>query len=127
VHALPQFFFQSPQFRLPPLAHRLSQHREVSFPRFRTAVRKAQEVKRLRFAGTSLSSVGVRKAAKLDDACFVGMQLKPEPCESLTQFRPEPFCLSSILKSRNKVIGKTHENHLPARSLLPPLLDPKVE
>lgn len=55
VHALPQFFFQSPQLRLPPLAHRLSQYREVPLPSFPTAVGKAQKVKRFRLAATPVS------------------------------------------------------------------------
>jgi hypothetical protein len=38
VHASPQFFFQSPQLGLPPLAHRLAQHREVSLPSFPATV-----------------------------------------------------------------------------------------
>src|SRR5205807_1668303 len=102
VHALPQFLFQNPQLGLPPLAHRLSQYREASLPGFPAPMHKPQEVERLRFAGPSLPSIGYRKAAKLDDARFVGMQLKPEPGEPLAQFRQEPLCFMSMLESRNK-------------------------
>src|SRR5215469_10332620 len=47
VHASPQFFFQKPQLSLPPLAHRLSQHREVPLPGLAAAMRKSQEVERV--------------------------------------------------------------------------------
>jgi hypothetical protein len=40
VHALPQFLSQGPQLGLPPLAHRLSQNREMSLPRLPTTVGK---------------------------------------------------------------------------------------
>jgi hypothetical protein len=42
-------------------------------------MRKTQEAERLRFAVATLSSILFRKAAKLDNARFVGMQLKAKP------------------------------------------------
>src|SRR5215467_1435001 len=62
MHASPQFIFQNSQLSLPPLTHRLSQYREVSLPSFPAAVRKTQEVERLRFAPATLSSILFRKA-----------------------------------------------------------------
>src|SRR5215467_2581336 len=52
VHASPQFFFQSPQLSLPPLAHRLSQYREVLLLCCAAAVRNLQSVAPLRSAGS---------------------------------------------------------------------------
>jgi hypothetical protein len=103
VHASPQFFFQSPQLGLPPLTHRLSQDREVSLPSLAAAMRKTQEVERLRFAVATLASILFRKAAKFDDPRFVGMQLKAKPRKPLAQFRQKPLCFMAMLKSRNEV------------------------
>jgi hypothetical protein len=47
VHASPQFFFQSPQLSLPPLAHRLAQYREMPLPGFPAAVRSRAYISRL--------------------------------------------------------------------------------
>src|SRR4029077_21248110 len=127
VQALPEFFLQSPQLSLPPLAHRLSQYREMPLPSFPAAMRKTQEVKRLRCAATTVSPILLRKAAKLDDTRFVGVQLKPEPRESFAQFRTKLLCFISMLEPRHEVIGKADEDYLPARLLLSPSLDPEVE
>ena len=85
VQASPQFLLQGPQLGLPPLAHRLSQYREMPLPSLAAAMRKTQEVERLRFAGATFSSIVFRIAAKLDDSRLVGMQLQPEPRQSLAQ------------------------------------------
>jgi hypothetical protein len=127
VHASPQLFFQSPKLRLPPLPHRLPQHREMPLPGFAATMRKAQEVECLRWAVTTVSSILLRIAAKLDDSRFVGMQLKSETRESLAQFSQKPLCFLPMLKSCHEVIGETGEDYLPARLLLPPSLDPEVE
>ena len=55
------------------------------------------------------------------------MQCEPELGESLAQFRQKPFCILTMLKSRNKVIRKADEDALPAGLLPSPLLDPEVE
>ena len=127
VHALPQFLFQGLQLGLPPLAHRLSQHREASLPGFSATMRKPQEVERLRFAVPTLPSIVLRETAELDDSCFVGMQFQPELRKTLPQFRQKPLGLVTMLKSGNKVIGEADEDDLPVRLLLSPSLDPEVE
>jgi len=103
VHASPQFFFQSPQLGLPPLAHRLSQYREVSLPSFPATVREPQEVERLRFAVATIPSIVFRIAAKLEDSRFIGMQLKTKPRNSLAQLRQKTLCFMAMLKTRNEV------------------------
>ena len=127
VHASPQLFLQSSQLGLPPLAHRLSQYREVSFPGFPATVRKTQEVERFRRAAAALPPILFRVAAKLDDSRLVDMQLESEPCKTLTQFSQEPLCFIPVLEPSHEVIGKTDEDYLSARSLPPPLLNPEVE
>src|SRR5262245_14364274 len=127
MHASPQFLFQGPQLGLLPLAHRLSQDREVPLPGPCANVRETQEVERLRLAFPTLAPILFRKAAKFDDARLIGMQLKAEVRESLAQFRQEPLCFIPMLESRHEVIGKANEDYLPARLLPSPLLDPQVK
>ncbi len=127
VHALPQFDFQFPQLGLPPLPHRLPQHREPPLPRLCATVREAQEVEGLRFAVATVSPISFRIAAELDDPRFVGMQFQAELRESLAQFRQEPLCLMTMLKSHDEIIGKADDDHVAVRLLLPPSLGPKVE
>ena len=86
VHASPQFLSQGPQLRLPSLAHRLPQNREVPLPSLPTAVGKTLEVERLRAAFTTPTPILLRKAAKLDNARLVGMQLQAELPETYPQF-----------------------------------------
>ena len=130
VQASPQFLFQGPQFGLPPLPplpHRLPQHREVPLPSFPATMREPKKVERPRFAGISVSSIVFRKAAKLDDSGFVSMQLKAETHESLAQFRQKPLCFITMLESRDEIVSQADEDYLPARLLLFPLPDPEVE
>ena len=76
MHASPQFLLQGPQLGLLPLAHRLSQDREVPPPGPSADVRKTQEVERLRLAFATLAPILLRKAAKFDDSRLIGMHLK---------------------------------------------------
>jgi hypothetical protein len=84
MHASPQFLFQSPQLGVLPLAHRLSQDREVPLPGPSANVRETQEVERLRLASSTFSPIVFRKAAKFDDARSIGMQLQSETWKSRT-------------------------------------------
>jgi hypothetical protein len=127
MHASPQFLLQGLQLGLLPLAHRLSQDREVPLPGPSAYVREAQEVERLRFAFATLPPILFRKAAKFDDSCLIGMQLKAKARESLAQLRQEPLCFTPMLESGHKVIGKANEDDLSARMPLSPLSDPEVE
>jgi hypothetical protein len=127
MHASPQFLFQGPQLGLLPLAHRLSQDREVPLTGPTANVREPQEVERLRLAFPTLASILFRKAAKFDDARLIGMQLKAKVRESLVQLRQEPLCFIPMLGSRHKVIGKANEDNLSVRLLPSPLPDPEVE
>src|SRR5215471_13334279 len=103
MHASPQFLFQGPQLSLQPLAHRLSQDREVPLPGPSANVREAQEVERLRLAFATLAPILFRKAAKFDDPRLVGMQLKAKVRESVAQLRQEPLCFIPVLESCHEV------------------------
>src|SRR5262249_52135882 len=80
-----------------------------------------------RFAAATLLSIRFRKAAKLDDSRFVGMQFKAKPRKPLAQFRQKPLCFMAMLEARDKVIGETHKDYFPTRLLLSPSLNPEVE
>ena len=127
VHAALQLFFQGPQLGLPPLPHRLAQYREMPLPGFPATVRKAQEVERLRWAVATVSSILFRISAELNDSRFVGMQLEAEARESLAQFCQKLLCFVTMFETRDKVVSETDEDHLSARWLSSPSLDPEVE
>src|SRR5579872_1569251 len=127
VQALPQFTFNFSQLGLPPLPHRLPQHREVPLSGFPAAVREAQKVERLRFAVATGSPISFRIAAELDDPRFVGVQVQPELRQALAQFCQKPLCLRTILKAHDEVVSETDEDDIAVRSLLSPSLGPKVE
>src|SRR5215469_15866246 len=127
VHAMLQFLLQGPQLGLPPLAHRLSQYREVPLPSSPATMRKTQEVERTRFAATPVSSIVLRIAAKLDDSRLVGMQLEAEPRESLAQFCQKLLGFPTMFEARDEIVSKTDEDHLSTRLLLFPSPEPEVE
>jgi hypothetical protein len=122
-----QFGSHRLDLRLPPLAHRLPQHREPSFSGFPADVREAQKVEALRFPVATVSPILVRIAAKFDEPRFLGMQLKAKLRESFADFREESLGLLSMLEPNDEVIGETHDDHVTLRLRLSPLLDPKVE
>lgn len=55
------------------------------------------------------------------------MQRQPEPREAIAQFREEAFSFRAMLKSNDKVIGETDDDHVAAGPRLTPSLDPEVE
>src|SRR6516225_9010289 len=127
MHASLQFLFQGPQLSLLPLAHRLSQDREVPLPGPSADVREPQEVERFRLAFPTLTPILFRKAAKFDDSCLIGMQLKAEVRKSFAQLRQELLCVIPMLESCHKVISKPREDDLCACVPPSPLPDPEIE
>ena len=127
MHASLQFLFQAPQLSLLPLAHRLSQDREVSLPGPSADVREPQEVERFRLAFPTLTPILFRKAAKFDDSCLIGMQLQAEVRTSFAQLRQELLCFLPMLESCHKVISKPREDDLSACVPPSPLPDPEIE
>ena len=116
------------ELRLQPLAHRLPQHRKHSIaPLPHANMRKAEEVERLRLPFSAALPVADRKRTKLQQARFLGMQFELELSESLLQFRLEPFGIRLHLEAHHDVIGEAHDDHVAARPLLTPRLDPQVE
>ena len=127
VHAPRPFLVQAQQLGLPPLPHRLWQHREVPFPGLPAAVRASQKVERLRLAVAPLPPILLRKAAELDASRFIGMPRQPKLRQPLAQFWPRPLCFPTMLESRDEILRETHADNLSARLLLFPSLNPEVE
>ena len=55
------------------------------------------------------------------------MQRQSKLRESLAQLGQEPLCFSTMLESSHEIIGEADEDHLSARLLPSPLLDPEIE
>jgi len=127
MRASPQFGFHFLELRLPPLAHRLTQHRKLPLSRLGTNIHKSQKVERFRLRFPSPSPIGLCKTAKLDEARLIGMQLKPKFRKPLPQFGLEPLRILTMLESHNEVIVVAHDYRIPMHPLLPPLPDPEVK
>ena len=116
MQTTPEFGLDRSQLRLPPRAHRLSQHREPSRPGRRAAVRKAQKVEGLRFPVPAASTILVRVATEFDETRLVGMQRQPEPREALAQVGEEAFGFPAMLKSDDEVTGPLSLISMPGHS-----------
>lgn len=92
-----------------------------------TNVGKTQEVKSFRFPLATLSSVVGSKAAKLQYLRFNWMQFKAELEHALFELCQKLLGLRSMLKSDNKVVGPSNDDHLTSRSVLTSLLRPKIQ
>lgn len=90
-------------------------------------MREAEKVEGLGLPVATTPSVAVRKAAELDQARLVGMQLQTKLSKSLAQCDQELLGLGSMLKAHNEIIRKAHHDHVAVRPLPTPLLDPEVE
>ena len=89
VHALPQLRLHGPA-AWPAAAVASSAARTVNcpLPRLPADVREAEEVEGLRLPLAARLPVSARKAAELDQARLLGVQLQAEPREALAQRRP---------------------------------------
>jgi len=122
-----EFSFELSQLPLPPCTHRLAQHCEPTLSRLPAAVREAQEIEGLGCSPAAILPVFARIAAKLDQSRLLGVQFQAKAREPLTQLGKEPLSLDSMLEPHDEVIRKTHHDHIAARLLTPPSLDPQVE
>jgi hypothetical protein len=128
VHTSFQFGLHRLELRLPPLAHRLAQHREPTLARLPATMREAEEVESTR--GTPIVTTAPilpRIAAKLDQSRLLGVQFQTKAREAFTQLGEELLSLDPMLEPNYKVIGPTHDDHISARLLVSPSLDPQVE
>src|SRR5687767_10719548 len=88
---------------------------------------EAKELERLRPALASCFSILSRKAAKFDQASFLGVELQSVFGEPLAEFRQAVLRLVEVLKPHHKVIRVPHDNHISTAAILPPPLNPQVE
>ena len=79
------------------------------------------------FPSPARSPVLGRERPELDQPRLLGVQLQAELREPLAQLRQEPLGLRSVLESHDEVVREPHDDHVAARLLLPPPLDPEVE
>src|SRR5579864_1778239 len=128
VHARLKFGLHRLKLRLPPFAHRLTQHREATLACLPATVREAKEVEAPRRAPiTTRLSITPRTASELDQSRLLGVQFQPKAREPLAQLGKEPLGLDSMLEPNDKVIGEAHHDDITAGLLLSPSLDPQVE
>src|SRR5271155_2097438 len=128
VQACFKFGFHRLELRLPPFAHRLTQHRKAALACLPATVREAKEVKASGCAPIpAILSVAPRTASKLDQPRLLGVQFQPEAREPFTQLRKEPLGLDSMLEPNDEVIRKTYHDDITASLLLSPSLGPQVE
>jgi hypothetical protein len=126
-HSQLKFYFQ--KFASHFLRDRMSPYRklfDVSLD-ISTNVGKSQEVKGLRFPLATLLSVAGRKAAELQNPRLVGVKFKAKLEHALFEFCQKLLGLRSVLKSDNKVVSPSNDDHLTSRSVVSPLLRPKVQ
>ena len=105
VHAPPKFSVNLLQLCLPPFAHRLTEHRELSLPGLCADMRKTKEMEGLRLSPPAPLSVRPRKSAKLDQAGLVGVKFQPKLGKPLAKLGKKPLRLDPMLKPNNEVMG----------------------
>ncbi len=64
------------------------------------------------------------KSPKLDQPRLLGVQFQAELREPVAELREEPLGVIPMLEARHVVIGKPHENDIPARVPTPPVVGP---
>jgi hypothetical protein len=68
-----------------------------------------------------------RKAAELDKARLIGVQLQAKLRQSLAKFHQELLGVRLVLKPSDDVVGVTHEDDISPSGSLTPVLSPQVE
>ena len=115
------------QGRPHPLLHRQSMNLELSLLVGSTTVGEPKKVKRLRPSLLPYSTPLGRKAAKLDQSRFVGMQSKPELSEPFPELIQESSRRSNILKAHHTVVGIANYDDVSLPWPFSPVLNPEIE
>ena len=128
VHTTLKFGFYLIQLRLQPFAYRLPQHRKPSIAPLPYAdVRKAKEVKGLRFPFSTPLPLVDRMRTELQQPRLLGMQFQVELPHSFREFRPKLIGIRFVPESNHDVVRESHHDDIAVRALLTPRLDPQVE
>ena len=74
---------------------------------------------------TSFTLLG-RVATEADQSGLVRVQCQFERAHSFVQVLQEGLCLMLVLKTDDRIIGKTHDDHVAGRFGLAPSVDPQI-
>src|SRR5215470_2898296 len=96
-------------------------------PALRADMREPQEIKRLRLTQTPPLAISCGVPPELDQPRLARMQPQPEPRQPPAKLNQEPPRIILTLKPDNKIVSKAHNNHLTARMVTTPPLDPQVQ
>lgn len=88
---------------------------------------ESQEVEGFRLSQPAFLPVDRCKAAKLDQACLVRVELKQEFLQSFPQCHQEPLGIVGSFEADHGIIGVTHDNEVSAGVMFAPAVDPEVE
>ena len=127
MHACPELLFDLLQRDTHPFGNRCSLNREPTFPGLSAAVRKAQEVERLRLAQSLALTTCRREAAELDEPGLLRVKLKTELLQALMQLSEESFAIHTGLESHDEIIGVADHDHRSTCVSIPPLVCPQVK
>jgi hypothetical protein len=133
MHAPLQFTLELLKLCLPPLAHRLPQHRKPSLTRLPTDMREAKKVEGLGLSLSTPLTVLCRVAAKLDQARLLWMQFQTKSGNSLRKFCQELLRFLSMLEAHDEVssAGELHphalaEPYVNVSAHTAPIIQPQV-
>jgi hypothetical protein len=127
VESLPEFFLQGLQLSLDSLPHASALHDILAVSGPSAAMGKSQKVKGLRLPLALLSPVFCRKPSKLQKTGLVGIKFQTKSLKASSKRFQKPSSLLPILKADNKVVGKTHDDHIALSLLSSPLVGPKIQ
>src|SRR5487761_1623974 len=127
VPASPKLGFHLLQLRPQPPFDGDAPEPESPVPRLPADVGEAQEIERLRLCKAPLSPVRRRKAAELDKAGLVRVQLQAELRKPLTKIIEEPFRITEVLEPDHEVVREPHDDHITMRVAASPPIGPPVE
>jgi len=74
---------------------------------------------------TSFTLLG-RVATEADQSGLIRVQCQFERAHSFVQVLQKGLCLVLVLKTNDRIIGKTHDDHVAGRFGLAPSVDPQI-
>ena len=106
---------------------RLAPEHKFALPRLATDECESQKREGFRFALSTLVPLDRRIASKLDQARLFPMQFEPELLKPLSHRVQKASCIRLHLKTRNDIVGISHNDYFAFGFSLSPLLDPQVK
>ena len=127
METLPKLGRDRLPLRLPPLAHRLAQDRELPCPCLPADVREAQEVESLGWTRTAFQPTLLGVSPELNQPRFLRVQFQAELDEPLLERDQTAPGVGFLAEPEHEVVGVSHDDDLTASLSLPPVVDPLVE